>query len=523
MESLKPWSVIDTDINRPLTKYTKLILGVVPLTEFNGSFESVYEKNENIYIEKINEDNEYLYIAVVCLRNEEEDAYAALASVHFSSVNFKDLEGSPEDNSILIKEQLGQISDKRSELADKLRRAAEKLPDIEKAYDIVNNISNTFSVRERLLKTNNTFILEGWCPVKRVDEVNKLADKYGCYCEFRDPEDSEEPPILLKNNAFAAPFESVTAMYALPTYRGLDPDFVMAPFYFILFGLMLGDAGYGAIISIACFLGLKLCHFREGMRRNLKMFFLCGLSTVFWGIMFGSFFGDVIPVFSETFLGSRANFNPVWFSPIDQPLTLLVFSFGIGYLHIMCGLLMKAFMLIRDKKVMDAIFDVGFWVLVLTGLPLFALAYILGLSQLIVNIGLVITVIGVAGLIFTQGRDKKNPVMKLLGGIMSLYDITGFVSDILSYSRVLALGLSTSIIGSVFNKLATLLGGGIPGFILFTVIFLLGSALNIALNTLGSYVHASRLQFIEFFSKFYESGGRPYEALKVDTKYSEIK
>ena len=142
---------------------------------------------------------------------------------------------------------------------------------------------------------------------------------------------------------------------------------------------------------------------------------------------------------------------------------------------------------------------------------------------LIGKIGMYAALIGAIGLVLTQGRDKKTPVAKLFGGIMSLYDITGYLSDVLSYSRILALGLSTSVIAMVFNYLAVLFGGGIVGAIVFVVVFALGTALNIALSTLSAYVHSSRLQFIEFFSKFYESGGREFDALRVETKYSRLK
>jgi V/A-type H+-transporting ATPase subunit I len=242
----------------------------------------------------------------------------------------------------------------------------------------------------------------------------------------------------------------------------------------------------------------------------------CGISTTFWGIMFGSFFGDIIPVFTETFFNHRVDLKPVWFNPVEDPLTLLGFSFVLGYLHIMTGIILKGYMLIRDKQYLSALFDVGFWVTLLIGLPLLAVGGTIG------EAGKWISIISAAGLVLTQGRSEKNIIKKLFSGILSLYGITGYASDVLSYSRILALGLSTGVIASVFNKLGSLMGSGVVSLIIFIIIFVLGHTLNILLNLLGSYVHASRLQFVEFFSKFYESGGRAYDALSINTKYSDV-
>jgi V/A-type H+-transporting ATPase subunit I len=253
-------------------------------------------------------------------------------------------------------------------------------------------------------------------------------------------------------------------MYALPTYRGLDPNFALAPFYLILFGLMLSDAGYGLVITVACALFIKIIKPRGNMRNMLKMFMFCGISTTFWGIMFGSFFGDIIPVFTETFFNHRVDLKPVWFNPVEDPLTLLGFSFVLGYLHIMTGIILKGYMQIRDKQYLSALFDVGFWVTLLIGLPLLAVGGAVG------EAGKWISIISAAGLVLTQGRSEKNIIKKLFSGILSLYGITGYASDVLSYSRILALGLSTGVIASVFNKLGSLMGSGVVSLIIFIII-----------------------------------------------------
>ena len=245
----------------------------------------------------------------------------------------------------------------------------------------------------------------------------------------------------------------------------------------------------------------------------VKMFAICGISTVVWGFLFGTFFGDAVGVIASTFFGSSLTLPPLWFDPVNDPITLLIVSFVVGFIHILVGLGLKMFMLIRDGHYFSAIFDVGCWVLLLIGIPVVLFS---------VPVGIALIAVGAVGLILTQGRDKKGILGKIIGGVGSLYGITGYMSDILSYSRILALGLSAGVIGSVFNKLGSLGGANIIGVILFIVIFAVGHLLNLALSTLGAYVHASRLQFIEFFSKFYESGGRKFDEFGIQLKYTEL-
>ena len=277
--------------------------------------------------------------------------------------------------------------------------------------------------------------------------------------------------------------------------------------------MMLSDAGYGLLLAIGGFLVLKFTNIRGSMRNMVKMFAICGISTVVWGFLFGTFFGDAVGVISSTFFNSSLTLPPLWFDPVSDPITLLIVSFAVGFIHIMVGLGLKMFMLIRDGHYFSAIFDVGCWMLLLAGIPVVLFNAPAGIAFIAV---------GAVGLILTQGRDKKGIVGKIIGGVGSLYGITGYMSDILSYSRILALGLSAGVIGSVFNKLGSLGGPNIIGVILFIVIFAIGHLLNLALSTLSAYVHASRLQFIEFFSKFYESGGRKFDEFGIQLKYTEL-
>ena len=192
---------------------------------------------------------------------------------------------------------------------------------------------------------------------------------------------------------------------------------------------------------------------------------------------------------------------------------------------------MQLYELILAKKFKDAIYDVVSWYLLVGGLiiymlsvPMVAEMLVLNfiLSHSIGNVGLICAIVGALLILFTAGRESKSPFKRLLKGLYGLYGVTGYLSDILSYSRLLALGLATGVIAQVFNKMGTMAGNGPVGIVLFIVVFIVGHTMNIAINLLGAYVHTNRLQFVEFFGKFYEGGGRKFSPFFVNTKYFNV-
>lgn len=518
-ERLLPWQRLPIRLNDSFSEKATYFIGSLPLkkdilsvTEGEFVFDESTEKVA-AWTECLAKDKSYGYWIVICHASQEKQLLSALADIGFNKISFPELSGTVPEILRDIEHKKEDISEQRAALTVQLEKYAEDLSKVEKAIDILSNVHRLVGVHEKLLNTETAFMLEAWAPVDRMDDVSALCEKYGAYLSVEDPKDEEEPPIKLKNPKIFQPFEAVTEMFALPTYRGLDPNFMVAPFYFLFFGMMLSDAGYGLVLAVVGFLALKFTNIRGSMRNMIKLFSICGISTVVWGFLFGSFFGDAVAVISSTFFGSDLALKPIWFDPVSDPITLLIVSFVVGFLHIIVGLGLKMYMLIRDKQYFAAVFDAGSWIVLLLGIPLILVNAVLG--------GIVVG-IGALSLIATQGRDKKDVFGKIIGGVGSLYGITGYLSDVLSYSRILALGLSAGVIGSVFNKLGSLGGSNFFGLILFIVIFAVGHTLNIALSILGAYVHASRLQFIEFFSKFYESGGRKFDEFGVNAKYTEI-
>ena len=520
--SLKPWLSYNLPIEETETEYTDIMMGVVPsVTDFEEMKKTLEEVTDRVVINLISSDIDQHYISIIALKNELDDVMDSVRSFGFNKVNFKEMEGTPVQIISDYEKELSEIAVKKSNIEEKIAQNAKEKRKIECLYDNVEIEKEKVRVRSRLLKTKEAFYFDGYLPKAAVKSVTKTLEENGCYYEFEEIPEGEEAPVLLHNKGFAHPFEAITNLYALPDYNEVDPTKLMAPFYFIFFGLMLSDAAYGILMAVTCFILNKKFRLEGMMKKLINMFFWCGISTAIWGALFGGWFGDLPTVVASVFFGIEGfAIDPLWFNPVNDPMKLLIFSFILGGIHLFLGMGIQAYMLIKDGKTIDAICDIGLWYILLIGLVLFGVGGNIG--PVFTEIGKYMSIIGAAGLLLTGGRKKKGIFGKITGGLGSLYNITSYLSDILSYSRLLALGLATGVIAQVINTMGSLAGGGIKGSIILIVVAVFGHLFNIAINALGSFVHASRLQYVEFFGKFYTGGGNEFRPLQKKTKYVDI-
>lgn len=518
---ITPWLGYAMPLEMIRTPKAVIHEGIVPATVDMPSLMRDLEDFGGIVAKLINSDKDMNYIAFICLISQEKEILALLKQKGFSEIYFTalGLKGTARENlekiragKEAIKEEIRGIESEASSMAS-LRQS------IENYRDMVAIDSEKEKIKSKLLKTKMTFYLEGWIPEGLTEKAGRLLDSENCFYAFSQPEEGEEVPVLLDNRNFFVPFESITEMYSLPAYRGFDPTSIFALFYAVFFGIMLSDAGYGIIMTAGCLWALKKFSLEGNTYRMVKLFFYCGISTIIWGALFGGWFGDIVQVFTGTFMGHEVIINPIWFNPLDDPMTMLIFSLALGIVHLFTGMGIKAYMQIKEGCWFDAICDEGFWYITILGL----IAWLGGGSILpaVVPVGMWMAVIGAAGLLLTGGRHNKG-FGKITGGLSNVYNITSYMSDILSYARLLALGLATGVIAQVVNTLGSLFGGGIVGLIALVVIFILGHTLNLAINVLGAFIHSSRLQYVEFFGKFYEDGGEPFDPFRKKTKYIKI-
>lgn len=515
--SLKPWENASIPFELTSTKTSTVLFGVTPKSSDIYKMEqSLSEEIPECHFEVIGSDKDQHYLLLVYLASEEETLNGILKQYSFQKVSFDGLEGTAKHNIQEAKSRIDSVESEIEEIESKMTSFLGYKDDLEVLHDNMLIERDRKRILENLIKTERVFMLKGWLPENTSEQVKTHMEKNcDCFVDIIEPKNDEEFPVLLVNNDLGKSVESITNMYSLPNSREIDPNTIMAPFFILFFGLMLGDGGYGALMSIFSMLVIKLLKPDESIRRFMKLMFYCGISTMVWGLLFGGWFG--IP-----------NIPALWFNPVNDPEMLLSYSLLFGVFHIYAGLAVRAANLIREKKYLDIVFDVLFWYIIFTGFALYLLPYVPKIDVdsvgWLVDIGKYLLIVGAVLLTLTQGRKNKNIFAKLGGGVASLYDLISFMSDILSYSRLLALGLATSVIASIVNQMAAMLGfDNIFKIVLVIAVLLAGHTINFAINALGAYVHSSRLQYIEFFGKFYKGGGTSFEPFKANTKYINLK
>lgn len=516
-EGLAPYEDLNIPFSKMRTKYTDGFIGTIPGdADFDGLVGEMLVEIGAAQLQTLSVAKEYRCLFVLCHIDVEHDLQKLLKKYGFSQTVFKGISGLPRDEIRAAQDKDVKLAEEETALYDQLREDASALDLLELTYDSLSAEAQKEKMKERLGRTGSTFCLSGYLPEGAVPFFEAYMKDFCVAFELGDPvEEDENVPILLKNGPLVAPYEVITSLYSLPTYRGLDPDAVMAPFFCLFFGMMLSDAGYGLIITFACAFLLWKGKLRPGLKKAIQLGLQCGISTTVMGFVFGSFFGDLIPVIQGMATGVQGEMFAL-VNPMKEPMTVLIISMLLGVIHLFVGIGTKMYMLFRDGEWFAALADQGSWIVIITGCGLLFLGGVAG------KIGLWMVIAGAAVLVLTQGRDKKNIIMKFFSGILSLYDVTGYLSDILSYSRLLALGLATAVISSVINTMGALGGGTVGGFITLFLVGIVGHTLNIAINALGAYVHSSRLQYVEFFGKFYESGGRAFAPFATAPNYVDI-
>ena len=533
-QSLTPWLEYQQPLTGEGTNLCEVWLGTLPpktlISEADDALADLHAG-----VEEIHRDETALYVSVLLLKEDSDATARALAGKGFLRLTFK---GLPAEGDVPAKEQhklclrkLDELDNQLQICADRLRALSERLPDVKVLFDLEMTALTAARQKQKLATTEQCVVLEAWVPAERETRVSAALDKLPCAYGLEEPAPDEEPPILLKNNGFASNFEWVVGMYSYPKYGTFDPTFIMSIYYFVIFGLMFADVGYGALLVLVGFLAPKILHMKPSMTRMLNKFAYCGIACTVFGFVFGGWFGDLPYALMTGFGGFESaeaakeaypifnglvitlNGEPVSLNPLDNPMAFLVVSLAMGAVHLIGGMAVKFVLLCKQGEVFAAIFDIGsYWIL-------FA-----GLGLIFVNptVGWIVLGVGALMIVATYGRAQKNPIMRVLMGFKGLYDLINYASDLLSYCRILALGLAAAVMAQVFNLLATM-GGPTPvGFVLLVVVLLIGHVLNIAINLLGSFVHTSRLQYLEFFGKFFEDGGAGFVPAEPSNEYSTV-
>lgn len=527
MAQLEPWKGLDLPFRFPGTRFTAARIGTLPAgMEAPELREALARRAPEaaFEVEVLAAAPEQTCLFLLCSRRDEEALDRALRELGFAR---PPMTAGTGPGGQLPAEEYRRMEETRRELQGQADAALRELKELASHREELENTADYYAVRAEKYRvigelghTRHTFLITGYLPEAELPGFRKrLEDRFSVVLEA-EPADPDKAPVKLKNGAFVSPAEGLTEMYAMPQAGDIDPTPVMSFFYYLFFGMMLSDAGYGILLVLGSWLLLKKYNPEPRMRRNLRLFMYCGASTIFWGLMFGSFFGDAVSVISSRFFGGGAALRPILFDPMEQPVPMLILSLCLGLAQILAGLGCKFYIQWRRGDRWGAVLDTGLWMTALVGAALLAAG--LALLPVLTTVGAVLGAASLAGVVLTAGRRKKGP-MKVLSGVAGLYDTTGYMSDLMSYARLMALGLTTGVMSSVFNLLGTLLGGGVAGAVFMTVVFLIGHSINFGINALGSYVHSLRLQYVELFSKFYEGGGRPFQPFAADSRYTRFR
>ena len=513
-EALAPWLGLDLPLETGSGDQVTIQLGTLPgALPFEEAERAAAAAGELAQLTQVSADREARYCLLVCHASQSQAVLEALKDLGWSRANLRDWTGTAAENTARLDRELEALAGEKSRLKEKLAGMGGLRPALQQLADCTAAEVSREESRDRTLDTGVTFFLEGWIPAERWPELEQALEPYPCAFEATDPapEEYAQVPVQLKNNWFTRPLNMVTEMYSLPAYGTVDPNPLMAPFFIFFYGFMMADMGYGLLMMLASVIVMKKAK-PDGptMRHMVPLLGLCGVSTFLMGMLTGGFFGDLLPQLAQM-INPDTSFTamPALFSPLDDALAVLIGSLAIGVAQIFTGMAVSMYRKIKGGEVMAALCNEGVWYLVFV---LLAGGILAGQVKAALIAILVL-------LVLTQGYGKKGIVGKIMGIGGSLYNnVTGYFSDILSYSRLMALMLAGAVIAQVFNTLGALTGNVIT----FFIIAMVGNALNMALNLLGCYVHDMRLQCLEYFGRFYEDGGKPFRPLELNTKYYKV-
>lgn len=512
--SLQPWENCDIPLETKGTSKTEILLGAVPATaDFSALTGALDEAAGAAEVRELSCDREQRYLEILVHKDCRQEALDTLRAFGFSFAQLKDLTGTARENILALGRELDEIAAQRNREIAAIAEMGPCLDELKLGLDRMEQVIAAESAKERLLTGGSILYLEGWASVPEIPALEKALAKFDCAWELTEPKEEEYPdvPVELRNGKLVRPMNMVTDMYSLPAYGSVDPNPLMAPFFILFYGMMMADMGYGLIMMIlSAVVLIKAKPNGATMRYMIPLMGLCGISTFIWGFLTGGFFGDLIPQMRGLLTGVDPESVPLWslFSPLDDALAVLVGSLVLGVIQIFTGMIVSMVKQIKRGEIMPALCSEGAWfaVFILAGV-----GFAIGKLSWGLIAGLVILVIANA-----YGK-KGFGIITGVGG--ALYNgITGYFSDIMSYSRLMALMLAGAVVAQVFNKLGAITGN----VVFFFIIAMVGNALNFALNILGCFVHDMRLQCLEFFGRFYEDGGKPFRPLNINTKYVDV-
>ena len=505
---LSPWQDIDVNMDK-LYRSDRFFMetGTISSRFYEDLQKALVERNlDGTLVYKLSERDGNYYVVALSTNKEAENFSEILREFGFTRVK---IAADSEVNNYLtdLSGQEDQINKEIQAVDNEIIDFKKYLEDLYIYQAYIINCRKKEASSENFLKTRQMNIIEGYVPSDKSEEFKAdlnqiLGDKY-ILDVIPAQKDDPNVPIILKNNKLVEPYENVVETYALPKYSELDPTGIIAPFYTIFTGFMIGDLGYGLLGVIAILLALKLKDFPKSTQKTLKLFLGISLSACVFGFIFGSVFGGIIDV----------PFG--WLDTTTDINQLILISLIIGGFSLFFALGVKGYMAIRDGHFDAVIFDVLSWYMAVGG----AIALVITKNP----IAKYIMIAGMVMILLFAGRAIKSWPGRIASGAYELYGITSWIGDFVSFLRLMALVLSGGFVAYSVNLIVKMMAGsGIGGLIGGIIIFLVFQLFNMFLSYLSAYVHSLRLIYVEMFNKFYEGGGIKFREMVEDTNFVNI-
>ena len=525
-ELLENWRDLHISLTEQLeTKTSKIIFGQIDDKQYLEFVRELDKKIKKIEVRKINTKDKVNNLVVIFLKEQEKEVEKISMEYNFKTVELPSIDESPVAYLDKSDQKIEEIAAGIEKLENKIKEYSQDyLNKLKIAYDITDWQAKQVEIQKKFAKTKRAFSMIGW--LKKTDYktfkagLEKLTEEVEVI--ELEPEENEPIPVTIQNSKLITPFESITTLYGIPKSSEVDPTPFLSLFFIIFFALCLTDAGYGILLMVLSFAALKIMKPKGGAEKLIKLLFIGGFVTLIIGALTGGWFGLILTDLPPgiAFLATPL----LWLQqvdPIKNPMTILILSLALGFIHLWFALGIDIWWKLKTGEKKDALLGTLPWFIFFTALAIFILTSTGLITESFKDTAKYIVYGSLILMVITQGYKEKNIGKKAFFGIGSLYGIIGYLSDLLSYSRLLALGLTTAVIAMVINIIAVLFRDMIPyvGTVVMVVILIGGHLFNLIINVLGAYIHSGRLQFVEFFPKFFEGGGKTFEPFQRESKY----
>jgi len=516
---LKPWMPLDIKfIDIGETKRAVFLIGQVAPLSFDKFQAELKENVPESVLEMVNKDYQYAYVLVIYLKDRSDEVSRILNKYGFQATSFENLDDAPGEEAAEIAEQIGKLREEKETVIKRIKDMMSLKSDLIVLRDYLENVKNRVKVQLNFAKTDKAFMLEGWIHEEDVssleNEISKFTDEIDL--TFIEPNEDENPPVTLRNNKWFAPFEIVTKLYGFPRYKELDPTPYLAPFFVVFFGMCIGDVGYGLVLILASLWLRKKLQASETIKGFMLLFIYGGIASMVAGALTGSWFTvetKSLPVILR---------KMIVLEPLKDPVAFLVFCFIFGFIHLLFGIVLEMYDNFRKGRWIEGIFKEGSKLVFLPGIVILIVQMLAGgvLPQALSSAGKWMAIVGAILIVWFTDPSSKSIFGRIGNGVYGLYGMTSFIGDTISYSRLMALGMATFLIGWGINIIGGIAKDMIPfvGFIVMAIILVVGHLFNLVINLISAFVHPARLQYVEFFGKFFEGGGHSFQPFAIEAK-----